>query len=373
MVRFPFDPIRCGPKRRSPIVTEPMPSLSRLSPSDSALPRRIAVTLAALAVFQATRWIALPGVDMTALPALGGLERVSLGSLGLGPWLTAVILAEFAMLVWPRLRALTGDAPSAIPGNGGIVVGALILAGLQGAGLANALEDVAGVVRDPGAPFRLGVALSFVATTAFYVWLARLVDRHGLRHGFWILLAAPHAWSVAAVLASGEATAIQIAALAGFLALCAAVLGWLSRAAPALTHGDEALFAIVLGHAAANWILGGAILALWLATGDSNLAQTPGFMSSALLLPLVTLPAIALLRGRSLALAQGLPFDVKRCGLLALALGGLTGVGVLLMAFGLVSNARALLLLAAAGTLVALEIRAAAPLSPMPQDSQSGA
>lgn len=354
-------------------MSEPMPSISRPPLSQSSLPRRIAVTLAVLAVFQATRGIALPGVDLAVLPAIGGVERVSLGSLGLGPWLTAVILAEFAMLVWPRLRALAGQAPSAIPANGGIVLGALILAGLQGAGVASALEDVAGVVRDPGTSFRLGVALSFVATTAFYVWLAHLVDRHGLRHGFWILLAAPHAWGLGAVLTSGEATAIQIAALAGFVALCAATLGMLSRAAPPLVDEDEALFAIVLGHAAANWILGGAILALWLAAGDANTAQTPGFMTSALLLPLVTLPVVALLRRRNVALAQGLPFDVKESGPLALALGGLAGVAVLLMVSGLVSNGRALLLLAAAGTLIALEIQAAFSQSRMPQDSQSGA
>lgn len=349
-----------------------MPSIPSPRLSDRSLPRRIAVTLAALAAFQATRWIPLPGVDLAALP--GGIERISLGSLGLAPWLTAVILAEFAMLVWPRLRVLTGEAPSAIPANGGIVVGALILAGLQGAGVASALEDIAGVVRDPGTSFRLGVALSFVATTAFYVWLAHLVDRHGLRHGFWILLAAPHAWGLAAVLASGEATVVQIAALAGFVALCAAALGMLSRAAPPLVHGDEALFAIVLGHAAANAILGGTMLAFWLMTGDADLAQTSGFVTSPLLLPLVTLPVVALLRRRNLARARGLPFNLKDAAPLALTLGALAGLAVVFMALGLVPNARMLLLLAAAGTLVALEIRAAASSpSRMPQDSQSGA
>ena len=85
------------------------------------LRRRIAVTLGLIAAAEALRWIPVPGVDPQALLGLAAIMpgalsfhelagRASIGTLGVGPYVSASILAVLIFLARRRgsPREVTG-------------------------------------------------------------------------------------------------------------------------------------------------------------------------------------------------------------------------------------------------------------------------
>ena len=70
---------------------------------------------------------------------------------------------------------------------------ALALAALQAYGVALALEAAGTgsgpLVLDPGASFRTAYVATAVAATAFLIWLADQITRHGIGSGVWLVCA----------------------------------------------------------------------------------------------------------------------------------------------------------------------------------------
>ena len=61
-----------------------------------------------------------------------------------------------------------------------MLIGSLLVAAVQGYGIASTLEEMRNVVGEPGPEFRLMAVTTFVAATALLVWLAAMISRHGL-------------------------------------------------------------------------------------------------------------------------------------------------------------------------------------------------
>jgi preprotein translocase subunit SecY len=179
-------------------------------------------------------------LDQTALASLYwssasalGVERISVVALGVSPIIGALLLIEVARLLSRRFNAWADASAGNVRRlERYAFIGSLLLGVVQAYGLAGALEDVGGLVIEPGLSFRITVVATLVAGTALLMWLATLISRHGLGGGVWLLLLAPHlgdlphlAYAIlAAVRAGAMAPAVPVALLAyGLVAVAALV------------------------------------------------------------------------------------------------------------------------------------------------------
>jgi preprotein translocase subunit SecY len=158
--------------------------------------RRVAVTAAALAVYRLGCQIPLPGLDphtLADVSASSGLatERVSIFALGIWPLITVMILVEIAKTLFPSLRRWELAEPRHSARLSGIIIAlALAMTAMQAFGYAGALADVATLVEQPGAWFRISCVVTLVAALALLIGLARVIDRDGIGHGVWLLFLA---------------------------------------------------------------------------------------------------------------------------------------------------------------------------------------
>lgn len=103
------------------------------------------------------------------------------------------MLVEVARLASERFNDWVDAAPrNARRVNSYVLIGALLIAAMQGNGIANALEAVGNFIAEPGLQFRLNVVVTSIASTALLAWLATLISRNGLGSGIWVLLLVPH-------------------------------------------------------------------------------------------------------------------------------------------------------------------------------------
>ncbi len=161
------------------------------------LVRRLLLTGAALVIFRAGSHIPLPGIDTQALAKLGPareevIGRISIFALGIIPFITVLILMELIKVVAPRLRQWEHAQAHNRDKLGRIVVAlALLAAAGQAFGLSLALEDVHGLVGEPGVAFRVACIATLVGGVALAIWLADQITHNGLGSGVWLLLIAP--------------------------------------------------------------------------------------------------------------------------------------------------------------------------------------
>jgi len=174
----------------------------------SELTRRIAFTLGALLVYRLGTYVPLPGLDAIALSGLfrdrtvqvvdffslgssGGVHRAAIFSLDLVPYLSAAILVQLATMVSRRLRAFKKEGA-----RGRAIIErwtryiTVLLAVLQGLGIAFGFESIPGLVADPGWLFVITTALTLTAGTMFLVWLGAQITSWGVGNGLALLMLA---------------------------------------------------------------------------------------------------------------------------------------------------------------------------------------
>jgi preprotein translocase subunit SecY len=174
----------------------------------SELARRALFTIGALLVFRFGTYIPLPGLDrdfvgqlfstpqssvfsVASLESAGIISRMAIFTLGIMPYVVAAILVQLATVFFKRLSAMRDGGPI---GRAKLMRATLILclggALLQAYGITQALEDVPGLVVEPGWLFRLTTVLTFTGGTFFLIWLSRLITKHGIANGVSVLLLA---------------------------------------------------------------------------------------------------------------------------------------------------------------------------------------
>ncbi len=275
------------------------------------LVRRIAVTLAVLALFRAGSHVPLPGLDVGLLFLNAGtrgsvvtLGLVSIMTLGITPLLSALILVEITKTFWPRFSAWAGAPRNGRRIEQAAVAAALALAALQATGLAIALEDVVGLVPEPGFAFRAGIVVALTAATAVAIWLAAVITQHGIGHGFWVLLVAPLLATASQSVVErasdyGTAGATSIAMSGVLLVASIAPLAALCKARPGLGGPADAAWCSILGLTLAGWLVTGVWVAIVLIAPEhapplEQVASHDGF----LLLGLGGMALVAALRSR---------------------------------------------------------------------------
>lgn len=164
---------------------------------DQALLRRALVTLAALAAYRLAAHLPLAGVDIALLARMSGvnttaIDATSIVAVGIMPLISALVLIETAKLVFPSLMRWQNASPANSVTLARIGVGmALVLALVQAVGLTLALEDIRGLVLEPGTGFRFNAVATLLSGTVLAIALASIIDRAGLGFGVWFLFLSP--------------------------------------------------------------------------------------------------------------------------------------------------------------------------------------
>ncbi|MBI5234670.1 MAG: preprotein translocase subunit SecY [Deltaproteobacteria bacterium] len=175
------------------------------------LNRRILITLVALAVFRIGVFIPTPGVDAEALAGFfkassgtlldfatmftgGALERFSVFSLGIMPYISASIILQLLTSVVPHLEKLSKEGES---GRKTITQYTryltIVLAIVQGTMIAVGLESMSGpagesIVVHAGWGFRIFTVITLTSGTAFLMWLGEQITERGIGNGISLII-----------------------------------------------------------------------------------------------------------------------------------------------------------------------------------------
>ena len=180
-------------------------SLSAFRTADE-LKKRIWFTLGALLVYRLGTYIPLPGIDPQALQAVfnqqqsgiigmfnmfagGAVGRMAIFALNIMPYITASIVIQLLTSVVPRLEQLKKEGETGRKQiNQYTRYGTVLLATVQGYGIAIGLEGAQGVVLDPGFFFRASAVITLVGGTVFLMWLGEQVTSRGVGNGISLII-----------------------------------------------------------------------------------------------------------------------------------------------------------------------------------------
>ncbi|MCO6393091.1 hypothetical protein GTW25_18885 [Aliihoeflea aestuarii] len=216
--------------------------------------RAVAAVGLVLIVYAVGSRIPLPGLDLDAITAQAGSSALtsvlSIFALWMMPFFSALIFAELARVFIAPLARWEAAAPR----NEGmfklvVAVLALVLAAMQGYGIAVGL-DASGLVVSEIAAFVPMTVACLVASTAFVIWLS---DRIGLPYrsgGFWVLLVVPYLVGLPREFSSGIEMA-RVGAVSGldillpvaFLVLAAGLVVYANKAIDAKLPNDRGRYA----------------------------------------------------------------------------------------------------------------------------------
>ena len=180
-------------------------SLSAFKTADE-LKKRIWFTLAALLVYRLGTYIPLPGIDPEALKSVfsqqqsgivgmfnmfagGAVGRMAIFALNIMPYITASIVIQLLTSVVPRLEQLKKDGEAGRKTiNQYTRYGTVLLATVQGYGIAVGLEGAEGVVVDQGTFFRISAVITLVGGTVFLMWLGEQITARCVGNGISLII-----------------------------------------------------------------------------------------------------------------------------------------------------------------------------------------
>lgn len=175
------------------------------------LRRRILFTLGMLAVYRVGCHIPTPGIDAQVLAKFfegtegtllgmvsaftgGALERMTVFALGIMPYISSSIILQLLTVVFEPIEKLSKEGEQ---GKRKITqytrYGTIILAIIQGAGIAVGLQTMVGpagepVVPNPGTGFVLMTIITLTAGTAFIMWLGEQITERGIGNGISLVI-----------------------------------------------------------------------------------------------------------------------------------------------------------------------------------------
>lgn len=195
-----------GVARRGGKIGSPEEMVKLLSAA--GLKERILFTLAMIAIYRLGVHIPIPGVDPVAFtkhPELaqnllgmidlftgGALNKMSIFSMGIGPYITASIIMQLMTVVIPKLEEL--QKHSGEQGRRQVQqytrYATVVLAGFQSFMLAKLLTQIHSpdVVLTPGIGFLVNTTLILTASAIFIMWLGEIITERGVGNGASLLI-----------------------------------------------------------------------------------------------------------------------------------------------------------------------------------------
>jgi preprotein translocase subunit SecY len=170
------------------------------------LKKRLWFTVGALIIYRLGTYLPLPGIDPGALSDIfsqqssgilgmfdmfsgGALSRMTIFALNIMPYITASIIMQLMTAIVPSLEALKKDGEA-----GRKMINqytrylTVLLATIQGYGIAVGLESASGVVDDPGLFFRVTTVVTLVGGTLFLMWLGEQITSRGVGNGISLII-----------------------------------------------------------------------------------------------------------------------------------------------------------------------------------------
>ena len=172
---------------------------------DPMMRKRILFTLGALVVFRLLSTIPIPGIDIPSLERLlatnqffglldvfsgGGISRLSIVMLGVGPYITASIIIQLFTMMFPSMKAMMqeeGDLGRQKLSNYSRLL-SVPLALLQGFAFLSLLKTQ-GVIS--GSMTSMDMIVNLVVITAgsvFLMWLGEIVSEFGIGNGVSLII-----------------------------------------------------------------------------------------------------------------------------------------------------------------------------------------
>jgi preprotein translocase subunit SecY len=173
---------------------------------NNELRNRLLFTLGALIVYRLGTFIPIPGIDPVALADVfsqqstgilgmfdmfsgGALSRMTIFALNIMPYITASIIMQLMTAIVPTLEQLKKDGEAGRKQiNQYTRYLTVILATVQGYGIAVGLESAQGVVQDPGFLFRFTTVITLVGGTLFLMWLGEQITSRGVGNGISLII-----------------------------------------------------------------------------------------------------------------------------------------------------------------------------------------
>ncbi|KAF1706675.1 preprotein translocase subunit SecY [Pseudoxanthomonas sacheonensis] len=175
------------------------------------LRQRLLFVVGALIVYRIGCFIPVPGVNPDAMLAMmqaqgggivdmfnmfsgGALHRFSIFALNVMPYISASIVFQLAVHIFPSLKAMQKEGES---GRRKITqysrMGAVLLAVVQGGSIAVALQNQIApngmpVVYNPGMGFVLTAVVALTAGTIFLMWVGEQVTERGVGNGVSLII-----------------------------------------------------------------------------------------------------------------------------------------------------------------------------------------
>jgi len=170
------------------------------------LKKRIFYTLFILVIYRFCTYIPIPGIDSQALKGListnersllgmfnvfagGAVSRMAIFTLGIMPYISSSIIIQLLTGVSESFKNLKNSGEI---GRRKITqytrYGTVLLAIIQGYGVAVSLENSQGIVLEPGFYFKLVTTITLLAGTIFLMWLGEQITARGIGNGISLII-----------------------------------------------------------------------------------------------------------------------------------------------------------------------------------------
>jgi preprotein translocase subunit SecY len=214
----------------------------------SELKKRMWFTISALIVFRFLSFVPMPGIDPGALAAFmqrntggvldffnmfsgGALQRHSVITLGIMPYITASIVVQLATSLSPTLAAIKKEGESGRKKlNQYTRYGTVFLTVIQGFFVAkNAVTQ--GMVVDSSYAFYIAAVISLLGGTMFLMWLGEQITSRGIGNGVSLIIMAgivaqlPHA--IANIFESGRSGTMSPLLILGIMVMVVGLVAFI--------------------------------------------------------------------------------------------------------------------------------------------------
>ena len=170
------------------------------------LRNRILFTIFILAVYRLGTFVPLPGIDPEQLQIMmdsnqkgllgmfnvfagGAVSRMAIFALGIMPYISSSIIIQLLTGVTDYFKNLKAQGEIGRQKITQITrYGTVLLATVQGYGLAVGLESSADLVINPGAFFKISTVTTIVAGTIFLMWLGEQITQRGIGNGISLII-----------------------------------------------------------------------------------------------------------------------------------------------------------------------------------------
>ncbi len=170
------------------------------------LRNRILFTLFILAIYRLGTFVPLPGIDPEQLQIMmegnqkgllgmfnvfagGAVSRMAIFALGIMPYISSSIIIQLLTGVTEYFKNLKAQGEIGRQKITQITrYGTVLLATIQGYGLAVGLESSADLVINPGVFFKISTVTTIVAGTIFLMWLGEQITQRGIGNGISLII-----------------------------------------------------------------------------------------------------------------------------------------------------------------------------------------